>query len=107
MIKIVWADLAAVRRNDVPETVHIEIDLSFFGINQVINKELAVPKQDIELENEPESTVTHSSSGSTAVAAATTVTALVFRTVLVGALSQLWGLINGLSLFVHLPMTGL
>ncbi len=36
-------------------------------------------------------------------AAATTVT-LVLRTVMVGALSQLWGLINGLSLFVHLPM---
>ena len=25
---------------------------------------------------------------------------------MVGALSQLWGLINGLSLFVHLPLLG-
>lgn len=28
------------------------------------------------------------------------------RFLLVGALSQLWGLINGLSLFVHLPLLG-
>jgi len=26
---------------------------------------------------------------------------------LTGALSQLWGLINGLSLFVHLPLVGI
>ena len=42
-------------------------------------------------------------SGQVGAAAATGATILL-RTVLVGALSQLWGLINGLSLFVHLPM---
>ena len=35
---------------------------------------------------------------------ATTAATSVFRLVMVGALSQLWGLINGLSLFVHLPL---
>ena len=38
-----------------------------------------------------------------AVAAATAVTGLL-RMLMVGALSQLWGLINGLSLMVHLPL---
>lgn len=45
-----------------------------------------------------------SSAGDVVGAAAATTVTLVLRTVMVGALSQLWGLINGLSLFVHLPM---
>ena len=46
------------------------------------------------------------SSGGALASAATATIVVIFQTMLVGALSQLWGLINGLSLFVHLPMTG-
>ena len=36
----------------------------------------------------------------------TTLAAIVISTVVTGSLSQLWGLINGLQLVVHLPLVG-
>ncbi len=67
---------------------------------------IEIPKQEPHPDDVVEKEVKKESSSTADVvgaAAATTVT-LVLRTVMVGALSQLWGLINGLSLFVHLPM---
>lgn len=45
-------------------------------------------------------------SAQAAVVAAAASTAIV-NILLVGALSQVWGLINGLQLFVHLPLIGI
>ena len=38
---------------------------------------------------------------------AATATTAILNVLFVGALSQVWGLINGLSLFVHLPLNGI
>ena len=89
--------------------VRIEIPSQFLDDTRdeiFFEKLIEIPKQ----EPHPDDVVVKetqkqgsSVAGNVGAAAATGATVLL-RTVIVGALSQLWGLINGLSLFVHLPM---